>query len=68
MEIEGWKEVGGCSVKKVVVVQVGWEVVGTNPVLVLVLVVGDEGSLERDVAAANEWARAHDRDSLRFPR
>ena len=66
MEIEGWKEVGGCSVKKVVVVQVGWEVVGTNPVLVLV--VGDEGSLERDVAAANEWARAHDRDSFRFPR
>jgi hypothetical protein len=66
MEIERWKEVGGCSVKKVVVVQVEREVMGTNPVLVLV--VGDEGSLERDVAAENEWARAHDRDSLRFPR
>jgi hypothetical protein len=62
MEFGRRKYVGGCSGKVVVVVQVGWDVVGSNFVLVLVLVFGDEGSLERDVAAVNRWARAQDRD------
>jgi hypothetical protein len=63
MELGERKYVGGCSGKVVVVVQVGWVVVGSNFFLVLlVLVSGDEGSLERDVAAVNKWARAQDRD------
>jgi hypothetical protein len=71
MELERWKEERGCSAKAVVVVQVEWDGVGTNPALVVdeeVFVVGDEGSLERDVSAANRWARVQDRDSTRFPR
>jgi hypothetical protein len=67
LEFGGQKLVGGCSVKVVVAVQVGW--VGANFVLVLVVVVGDMGSLERDVSAANKRARVEDRDCcLRFPR
>ena len=65
----GQKQDGGCSVKVVVEVQVGWEQVGANFALVLVVVVGDMGSLERDVSAANGRARVEDRDCcLRFPR
>lgn len=67
LEFGGQKLVGGCSVKVVVVVQVGW--VGAKFVLVLIVVVGDMGSLERDVSAANRRARVEDRDCcLRFPR
>ena len=62
--------VNGCSVKVVVVgVQVGWKRMGKNFVLVIGVVYGDEGSLERDVSAANRRARVEDRDCcLRFPR
>jgi len=62
--------VNGCSVKVVVVgVQVEWEEMGKNFVVVIALVFGDEGSLERDVSAANKRARVEDRDCcLRFPR
>ena len=62
LELGRRKYVGGCSGKVVVVMQVGWDVVGSKFVLVLVLVFGDGGSLERDVAAVNKWARAQDRD------
>jgi hypothetical protein len=62
MEVVRRKYVGGWSGKVVVVDQVGWEVMGSNFVLVLVLVFGDEGSLERDVAAVNKWAHGQDRD------
>lgn len=60
----------GCSVKVVVVgVQVEWEEMGKNFVVVIALVFGDEGSLERDVSAANRRARVEDRDCcLRFLR
>lgn len=58
MGLGGRKLVGGCSVKVVVVVQVGRGLVGTN----FVVVFGDKGSLERDVAAVNKWARAQDQD------
>ena len=58
MELGGRKLVGGCSVKVVVVVQVGRDLVETN----FVVVVGDGGSLERDVAAVKRWARAQDQD------
>jgi hypothetical protein len=67
LEFGGQKLVGGCSVKVVVAVQV--ECVGANFALVLIVVVGDMGSLERDVSAANRRARVEDRDCfLRFPR
>ena len=52
------KLVGGCSVKVVVVVQVGQGLASTN----FVVVFGDKGSLERDVAAVNRWARGQDQD------
>jgi hypothetical protein len=61
----------GCSVKMVVgvQVQVGWEQTGRNFVVVIDVVFGDEGSLERDVSAANRRARVEDRDCcLRFLR
>ncbi len=59
----GQKLVGdGCLVKVVVVVQVGREQMGTNFVVVLSVVFEDEGSLERDVSAANRRARVEDRD------
>ena len=63
-----WKKrvVNGCSVVKVVVVvvgdQVGWKRTGKNFVVVIGVVFGDEGSLERDVSAANRRARVEDRD------
>jgi len=62
--------VNGCSVKVVVVgVQVGWKQTGKNFVVVIGVVFGDEGSLERDVSAANRRARVGDRDCcLRFLR
>jgi len=62
--------VNGCSVEMVVVeVQVGWKEMGKNFALVIGVVLGDEGSLERDVSAANRRARVEDRDRcLRFPR
>jgi hypothetical protein len=62
--------VNGCSVKVVVVgVQVGWKRMGKNFVLVIGVVHGDGGSLERDVSAANRRARVEDRDCcLRFLR
>jgi hypothetical protein len=62
--------VDGCSVKVVVVgVQVGREQMGKNFVVVIDVVFGDEGSLERDVSAANRRARVEDRDCcLRFLR
>jgi hypothetical protein len=65
MGFGGQKQVGGCSVKVVVVVQEIWDEVGTDPLVVLVVVEG-EASLERDVAA-NRRARAQDRDSFYFP-
>jgi hypothetical protein len=62
--------VSGCSVKVVVGVQeVGWEQTGKNFLVVIGVVFGDEGSLERDVSAANRRARVEDRDCcLRFLR
>jgi hypothetical protein len=65
--------VSGCSVKVVVVVagdQVGrWEDMSKKFVVVIAVVFGDEGSLERDVSAANKRARVEDRDCcLRFLR
>ena len=62
-----WKKrvVNGCSVVKVVVVvgdQVGWKRTGKNFVVVIGVVFRDEGSLERDVSAANRRARVEDRD------
>jgi hypothetical protein len=65
--------VSGCSVKVVVVgvqAQVGWEETGKEYFLVVIDVVfGDGGSLERDVSAANRRARVEDRDCcLRFLR
>ena len=65
--------VDGCSVKMVVEVEVevevGREQLGRNFVVVIGVVFGDEGSLERDVSAANRRARVEDRDCcLRFLR
>lgn len=57
MGLGGRKQVGGCSVKVVVVVQVGRGLADINFV-----VFGDGGSLERDVAAVKRWARAQDQD------
>lgn len=69
LKCRGQKKVGDCLVKVVVEVQVGWERVCTNFLVVKVVVVGDGGSLERDVSAANRRARVEDRDCfLRFPR
>jgi hypothetical protein len=61
--------VNGCSARVVVGVQVGWEKAGKNFLLVIGVVHGDEGSLERDVSAANRRAHVEDRDCcLRFLR
>ena len=71
LKLRGQKQVGGCSVKVVVVVVVqgGWRQVCTNFLVVKVVVVGDGVSLERDVSAANRRARVEDRDCYsRFPR
>ena len=58
MGLGGRKQVGGCSEKVVVVVQDGRDLVDTN----FVVVFGDEGSLERDVAEVNRRARGQDQD------
>jgi len=58
MGLGGRKQAGGCSVKVVVAVQVGRDLVYIN----FVVVFGDGGSLERDVAAVKRWARAQDQD------
>ena len=55
MKFEGQRLVESCVVVVVVVVLVQ-NCVGTETNA------GGEGSLERDVAAANEWARNQDRD------
>lgn len=63
--------VNGWSAKVVVGVQdqVGWKQMGENFVVVIGVVFGDGGSLERDVSAANRRARVEDRDCcLRFLR
>ena len=64
LKYRGQKRVvnGGCLVKMVVGVQVGWEEMGKNFVVVLAVVFGDGGYLERDVSAANRRARVEDRD------
>jgi hypothetical protein len=63
--------VNGWSVKVIVGVQVevGWKQMCENFVVVIGVVFGDGGSLERDVSAANRRARVEDRDCcLRFLR
>jgi hypothetical protein len=60
MELGRRKYVGGWSGKV--------DVVDQDSKVVLVLVFGDGESLERDVAAANKWARGRDRDWLHFLR
>ena len=66
--------VDGCSAVNGVVVgvqvEVGWERTERNFVVVIGVVFGDGGSLERDVSAANRRARVEDRDCccLRFLR
>ena len=60
------KVVDGCSGEMVVEVEDQderwWEETGNDFVVVIVVVFGDEGSLERDVSAANRRARVEDRD------
>lgn len=59
MGVEGQKRIESCLVVLVVVVvQLGWNCVGTGT-----SAVGEGGSLERDVAAAaKEWAQSQNRD------